>query len=374
MLSALTAPLSPTFPRCRAVRTRLARPSSSSLPTGRAPWRAVRGPFTARRRAPGPSASRRGTRLSPTLTGASSPAVPPAAWTWGSWAVWRRRPRPSRTGSSTTGRQSWRHRRTTSAPSRSGRRRSPGSGSSRSGERTTSTGRSTSLPWSGPRSARRGHGGALPWSAVARGRPCPRSSRERSSPSRSFLPGSPSRPRRSPLTTRRPRTTSSRASSTRSSQGTLCSPGRQTASLGSGGSFWWGTAPLRTGLARWRASFSTAWTACWEAPLAHGFVTGSRESSRRRVSPPWTWRLRRPVLVNTQDVLDQAGLDHASGVRELLAALPDSASVEDLARSLGVPSLTGGAGGRMVVAEVPLPGTGVSIPLSVDLSRLAGAA
>ena len=89
---------------------------------------------------------------------------------------------------------------------------------------------------------------------------------------------------------------------------------------------------------------------------------------------PVDMRLRRPVLVNTQDVLDQAGLDHASGVRELLAALPDSASVEDLARSLGVPSLTGGAGGRMVVAEVPLPGTGVSIPLSVDLSRLAGAA
>ena len=88
---------------------------------------------------------------------------------------------------------------------------------------------------------------------------------------------------------------------------------------------------------------------------------------------PVDMRLRRPVLVNTQDVLDQAGIDHASGVRELLSSLPDSSSAEDIARSLGIPSATSG-GGRLVVAEIPLPGTDVSTPLSVDLSRLAGAA
>lgn len=89
---------------------------------------------------------------------------------------------------------------------------------------------------------------------------------------------------------------------------------------------------------------------------------------------PVDMRLRRPVLVNTQDVLDKAGLDRVSSVRELLAAVPDSASAEDIVRSLGLSLSVGEEGGQLVVAEIPLPGTDASIPLSIDLSRLAGAA
>lgn len=89
---------------------------------------------------------------------------------------------------------------------------------------------------------------------------------------------------------------------------------------------------------------------------------------------PVDMRLRRPVLVNTQDVLDKAGLDRLSSVRELLAAVPDSDSAEDIVRSLGFSLSVGNAGGQLVVAEIPLPGTDVSIPLSIDLSQLTGAA
>lgn len=87
---------------------------------------------------------------------------------------------------------------------------------------------------------------------------------------------------------------------------------------------------------------------------------------------PVDMRLRRPVLVNSQDVLGKAGIDQGAGVRDLLAALPGSASAEDIARSLGIPG--SGEGGQLVIAELPVPGTGKSVPLSVDLSLLAGAA
>lgn len=89
---------------------------------------------------------------------------------------------------------------------------------------------------------------------------------------------------------------------------------------------------------------------------------------------PVDMRLRRPVLVNTQDVLDEAGITHADGVRELLATLPDSTSAVDIARALGIP--TSGASGEteLVIAELTLPGTDISVPLSVDLSQLAGVA
>lgn len=88
---------------------------------------------------------------------------------------------------------------------------------------------------------------------------------------------------------------------------------------------------------------------------------------------PVDLRLRKPVLVNTQDVLDQGGLDQAGSVRELVAALPDSASAEDFARSVGFLLTDGVGSGEFTVAELPVPGTGLSIPLTIDLSALGGA-
>lgn len=89
---------------------------------------------------------------------------------------------------------------------------------------------------------------------------------------------------------------------------------------------------------------------------------------------PVDMRLRKPVLTNTQDVLDQSGLEQAASVRELVSRLPDAASPVDFARSLGLELVNGAGGTTLTVAELELPGTGVAIPLTVDLSSLAGAA
>ena len=89
---------------------------------------------------------------------------------------------------------------------------------------------------------------------------------------------------------------------------------------------------------------------------------------------PVDLRLRKPVLVNTQDVLDQSGLDQAASVRELVAALPDAGSAEDFARSVGLWLSDEVGAGEFTVAELPIPGTGLSIPLTIDLSTLGGAA
>lgn len=87
---------------------------------------------------------------------------------------------------------------------------------------------------------------------------------------------------------------------------------------------------------------------------------------------PVDMRLRKPVLTNSRDVLERGGVEQASAVRDLLSRLPDSASVADLARAVGVtPPAALGEGGLMV-AELPIPGTGVSIPLSVDLTGAGG--
>lgn len=87
---------------------------------------------------------------------------------------------------------------------------------------------------------------------------------------------------------------------------------------------------------------------------------------------PVDMRLRKPVLTNSRDVLERGGVEQASAVRDLLSRLPDSASVADLARAVGVtPPAALGEGG-LTVAELPIPGIGVSIPLSVDLTGAGG--
>lgn len=88
---------------------------------------------------------------------------------------------------------------------------------------------------------------------------------------------------------------------------------------------------------------------------------------------PVDLRLRKPVLTNSRDVLDQAGLDQVQMVRELVSALPDTASALDLARELGLRLVNEVGGDEFTVAELPLPGTGSSLPVTVDLLGLGGA-
>ena len=84
---------------------------------------------------------------------------------------------------------------------------------------------------------------------------------------------------------------------------------------------------------------------------------------------PADLRLRKPVIVNSQTVLDKAGLTTLGKARELLQTLPGSSDAlvalmrEKVAEQLG--------SGKFTVAELPIPGLeGVSIPLTIDLSKI----
>ena len=87
---------------------------------------------------------------------------------------------------------------------------------------------------------------------------------------------------------------------------------------------------------------------------------------------PVDMRLRKPVLTNTQDVLDRGGYDQVSTVRELVARRAISESAADLARALGVELGDAIGAGSLTVAELPIPGTDLTIPLTVELSAAGG--
>ncbi len=84
---------------------------------------------------------------------------------------------------------------------------------------------------------------------------------------------------------------------------------------------------------------------------------------------PADLRLRKPVLVNSQTVLDKAGFEKAGKVRSLIQQLPTSSS--ELVPFLKRQVITLLGDGEFTIAEVPVPGLeGVSIPLTIDLGRL----
>ena len=85
---------------------------------------------------------------------------------------------------------------------------------------------------------------------------------------------------------------------------------------------------------------------------------------------PADMRLRKPVLVNSQTVLDRAGLWRGSELRELVASLPADpqgqvrAGIEQVRQRFG--------GKELTIAELPVPGTAIKIPLTVSLEDLMG--
>ncbi|WP_298578915.1 hypothetical protein [uncultured Olegusella sp.] len=87
---------------------------------------------------------------------------------------------------------------------------------------------------------------------------------------------------------------------------------------------------------------------------------------------PADMRARKPVLVHSQEVLDKAGdgREQLSIVREIVQKLPHSgdAAAQVLARE--VASQLGGP--IFTVAEIEIPGTGVKIPLTIDISKYLG--
>ena len=84
---------------------------------------------------------------------------------------------------------------------------------------------------------------------------------------------------------------------------------------------------------------------------------------------PADLRLRKPVIVNSQTVLDKAGYTSMGKAREVLQQLPTSSEALVVLLSERVTSLLGS--GTYTIAELPIPGLeGVTIPLTIDLSKL----
>jgi hypothetical protein len=83
---------------------------------------------------------------------------------------------------------------------------------------------------------------------------------------------------------------------------------------------------------------------------------------------PATLTVVSPVLCSTEDVLTQAGYNTQETLEAYLAALPTQGSLSDYVVALGKTYLSRHSAGTVTVAELPIPGTGVSIPLTIDLS------
>lgn len=84
---------------------------------------------------------------------------------------------------------------------------------------------------------------------------------------------------------------------------------------------------------------------------------------------PADLRLRKPVLINSQTVLDKAGMTTVGEVRSLIETLPESPEALVSVLRSHVQELLGV--GEFTIAEIPVPGLeGVTIPLTVDLSKM----
>lgn len=87
---------------------------------------------------------------------------------------------------------------------------------------------------------------------------------------------------------------------------------------------------------------------------------------------PSDMRLRKPVLVHSQQVLDKAGLNSLGTARTVIEEMPGSA--EEI-RAVNWDRVLGELGmEKFTIAELPIPGLdGVSIPLTIDVAKVLGA-
>lgn len=91
---------------------------------------------------------------------------------------------------------------------------------------------------------------------------------------------------------------------------------------------------------------------------------------------PADLRLRKPVLTNSQYVLDKAGYGDVSTTRDFIGKMPDTADPVALAQALGreVKNEFGQTVGEVTIAELPIPGTEITVPITIDVGELLGAA
>ncbi len=87
---------------------------------------------------------------------------------------------------------------------------------------------------------------------------------------------------------------------------------------------------------------------------------------------PCDMRLRKPVLVNTGKILEKAGYEKDKTLRELVGSLPNQGSAYDYARAFGIWLADELELKEVTVAEIQIPGTSITIPLKIDVSKLLG--
>ena len=78
----------------------------------------------------------------------------------------------------------------------------------------------------------------------------------------------------------------------------------------------------------------------------------------------------KPVLVGWSRVLDKSGYGAAGKVRQMVEALPPGSSSHDLAKTLGIWAADSLGYGEITLAELSVPGTDISIPLTIRLDDL----
>ncbi len=86
---------------------------------------------------------------------------------------------------------------------------------------------------------------------------------------------------------------------------------------------------------------------------------------------PTDMRMRKPVLVQTGDVLEKVGFDQQGALRQFVNALPSNASWQEIARSFGV-YVWDEVIQRVSLGTISLPGTNAPISLIVDLTNGGG--
>lgn len=87
---------------------------------------------------------------------------------------------------------------------------------------------------------------------------------------------------------------------------------------------------------------------------------------------PADLRLFKPVLTNSQHVLDKAGVGNGATARQIVELLGQCEDPATLAHSLGLELQSQLEGQTFTLAEVPIPGTSISFPITVDMGELAG--
>lgn len=88
---------------------------------------------------------------------------------------------------------------------------------------------------------------------------------------------------------------------------------------------------------------------------------------------PADLRVRKPVLTNSQNVLDKAGVGNGATARQIVEVLGQCQDPSTFAHTLGVELQNKLDGQTFTLAEVPIPGTSISFPITVDMGDFVGA-